>query len=86
VAVDLLHYRALRYAPRIGCPFLVCVNDNETLMNPAIAVAAARRAPQRRAIHYPSDHFQVYHPPLVERVLADQVAFLRETLRVPAGV
>jgi alpha-beta hydrolase superfamily lysophospholipase len=86
VAVDLLHYRAVRSAPRIACPFLVCVSDNETLMNPAIAVAAARQAPQGRAIHYPSDHFQVYHPPLVERVVADQVGFLRETLRVRAGV
>lgn len=86
VAVDFLRYRAVRSAPRIACPFLVCVSDNETLMNPAIAANAARQAPQGRAIHYPSDHFQVYHPPLVERVVADQVAFLRETLHVRAGV
>jgi pimeloyl-ACP methyl ester carboxylesterase len=86
VAVDLLRYRAVRSAPRLVCPLLVCVSDNETLMNPATSVRAARRAPRGRAIHYPSDHFQVYHPPLVEQVVADQVAFLRETLRVPAGV
>ncbi|WP_028933774.1 alpha/beta hydrolase [Pseudonocardia spinosispora] len=86
VAVDLLHYRAVRVAPRVECPFLVCVSDNETLMDPAIAVRAARRAPKGRAIHYPSDHFQVYHPPLVDQVVADQTTFLCETLRLPAGV
>lgn len=85
-AVDLLHYRAYRRASRIACPFLVCVSDHETLMNPAIAVRAAQRARKGRAIHYPADHFQVYHPPLVESVVADQTEFLRETLRVPASV
>jgi hypothetical protein len=36
------------------------------------------------ARHYESDHFAVYHPPLVNRVLADQVAFLKEHLDVRA--
>jgi pimeloyl-ACP methyl ester carboxylesterase len=85
-AVDLLHYRAYRSALRIRCPFLVCVSDHETLMSPSIAARAARRAPKGRAIHYPADHFQVYHPPLVEGIVADQTAFLREALRIPASV
>ena len=65
---------------------LVCVSDNETLMNPSIAVRAARQAPRGRAIHYPADHFEVYHPPLVADIVADQTAFLRETLHIPVGV
>jgi pimeloyl-ACP methyl ester carboxylesterase len=79
-AVDILGYRAAGSAPQIRCPLLVCVSDNETLMNPAIAVRAARDAPRGRAIHYPADHFQVYHPPLVHEIVADQTAFLREAL------
>lgn len=86
VAVDFPRYRAIRSAARITCPFLVCVSDHETLMDPAIAATAARRAPRGRAIHYPADHFQVYHPPLVDRIANDQVTFLRESLHVPAGV
>ncbi|HZZ47771.1 MAG TPA: alpha/beta fold hydrolase [Pseudonocardia sp.] len=85
-AIDLLHYRAYRSASRIRCPMLVCVSDNETLMNPSIAVRAARQAPRGRAIHYPADHFEVYHPPLVADIVADQTAFLRETLHIPVGV
>lgn len=84
VAMDLLRYRAARSAPRIGCPLLVCVSDNENLMDPAISARAARQAPKGRAIHYPADHFQVYHPPLVDRIVADQTGFLRECLQVPA--
>ena len=44
---------------------------------------AARRATRRRcgrAIRYPTDHFEVYHPPFVERIVADQIAFLTEHL------
>ncbi|MBW0107451.1 alpha/beta fold hydrolase [Pseudonocardia sp. KRD-182] len=84
-AFDMVGYRAVRVAPRIACPFLVCVSDNETLMDPQISVEAARRAPKGRAIHYPADHFEVYHPPLVDRVVADQVGFLREALGVVTG-
>jgi pimeloyl-ACP methyl ester carboxylesterase len=85
-AIDLPHYRAYRSASRVRCPLLVCVSDNETLMDPSIAVRAAQRAPQGHAIHYPADHFQVYHPPLVADVVADQLAFLRTVLHMPASV
>lgn len=81
-AFDMVRYRAVTVAPKIACPFLVCVSDNETLMDPQISVEAARRAPNGRAIHYPADHFEVYHPPLVEQVVADQIDFLREALEV----
>jgi hypothetical protein len=39
-------------------------------------------APNGVARHYASDHFAIYHPPLVGRVLADQTAFLVEHLHV----
>ena len=49
-------------------------------MNPAIALRVASEAPLGRAIRYPTDHFQVYHPPFVDRIVADQIAFLTEHL------
>jgi pimeloyl-ACP methyl ester carboxylesterase len=82
IAVDLLGYRAVRAARLIRCPMLVCVSDNENLMDPAISVQAAQTAPRGRAVHYPADHFQVYHPPLVDRMIADQLTFLREALAI----
>jgi len=58
----------------------VCVCDDETLMDPRYAEAVAELAPRGIARHYESDHFAIYHPPLVRRVLDDQVAFLTEHL------
>jgi hypothetical protein len=75
---------ALRCAARNTAPTLVCVSDRETLMNPGCAEDIAHRAPRGEARHYDADHFEVYHPPLLARVLADQTDFLRKHLRVHA--
>jgi pimeloyl-ACP methyl ester carboxylesterase len=75
---------ALRHAARITAPLLVCVCDRETLIDPEYVEETARRAPRGIARHYDSDHFEIYHPPVVHQVLADQTAFLREHLDVDA--
>lgn len=82
IGMDMLGYRAVNYAPRIKCPFLVCVSDKENLMDPAIAAKAAKLSPKGQALHYPADHFEVYHSPMVERVVADQIGFLRQALDI----
>jgi len=83
-AVAMVTTSALRHARHIDAPLLVCVCDRETLMDPAYAALVARRAPKGVARHYDSDHFAIYHPPLVAQVLADQIAFLQEHLGVGA--
>jgi len=83
-AVAMVTTSALRHARRIEAPLLVCVCDRENLMDPAFAASVARRAPKGVARHYDSDHFAIYHPPLVAQVLADQTAFLQEHLSVRA--
>ena len=79
--LSMLFYDAAAQARRVRCPLLVCISDREDLMDPAIAVRVSRMAPRGEAIHYPTDHFEVYHPPFVERIVADQVAFLVKHLR-----
>jgi pimeloyl-ACP methyl ester carboxylesterase len=74
----------LRHAWHVAAPLLVCVCDRENLMDPQYAATVARRAPRGIARHYDSDHFAIYHPPLVAGVLADQTAFLMEHLDVHA--
>jgi pimeloyl-ACP methyl ester carboxylesterase len=83
-AVAMLTTSATRHARQVDAPLLVCVCDRETLMDPAYAALVARRAPRGVARHYDSDHFAIYHPPLLPRVLADQTAFLQEHLGVHA--
>jgi hypothetical protein len=83
-AVAMVVTSALRQARHVSAPLLVCVCDRENLMDPKTAALVARRAPKGVARHYDSDHFAIYHPPLIDRVLADQTAFLREHLDVGA--
>jgi pimeloyl-ACP methyl ester carboxylesterase len=79
-ATGLVVTSALRHVGDITAPLLVCVCDRETLIDPRYVELAARRAPRGEVRHYDSDHFEIYHPPLVEQVLADQTAFLLEHL------
>ena len=78
--LSMLFYDAAAQARKVRCPLLVCVSDRENLMNPVIAARVARDAQKGEAIHYPTDHFEVYHPPFVERIVADQIAFLQRHL------
>jgi pimeloyl-ACP methyl ester carboxylesterase len=81
-AVSMVTTSALRHARNVTAPLLVCVCDRENLMDPKYAELVARRAPRGVARHYESDHFAIYHPPLVSRVLDDQTTFLQEHLDV----
>jgi hypothetical protein len=74
----------LRDARRVDAPLLVCVCDRDNLTDPTYAALVAHRAPRGVATHYDSDHFAIYHPPLVTAVLADQTAFLQEHFGVDA--
>lgn len=78
--LEMVLSRAAREASRIRCPLLVCVSDREQLMNPGIASRLAARAPRGTALHYDAGHFDVYHPPLAGRIIADQAAFLADAL------
>jgi pimeloyl-ACP methyl ester carboxylesterase len=83
-ALTMVTTSALRHARRVDAPLLVCVCDSENLMEPGYAALVARRAPKGVARHYDSDHFTIYHPPLMTQVLADQTAFFKEHLGVSA--
>jgi pimeloyl-ACP methyl ester carboxylesterase len=81
-AIGLATATATRHARRITTPLLVCVSDNETLMDPRYAELVAARAPRGTTRHYAADHFAVYHPPMLTTVRADQTRFLMEHLHV----
>ncbi len=80
VALELLRYRPARAARSITCPLLVTVSSRETLMDPAIAEHVAVTAPRGEVFHVDADHFDVYHPPLIDEIQARHVAFLRHHL------
>jgi alpha-beta hydrolase superfamily lysophospholipase len=72
-----------RHAADLHCPWLLCVGGTDQVARPAVAIAAARRAPQAELHVYPGvDHFDIYDGPAHEAVVTDQLAFLtRHVLR-----
>jgi pimeloyl-ACP methyl ester carboxylesterase len=79
-------YRPARFAPRLHCPWLVCVGETDRVAKPGPAIAAARRAPLGELQTYPGvDHFDVYDGPEHEAVVADQIDFLRRHLLADAS-
>lgn len=79
-------FRPVRHARSLHCPWLVCVGEADRVARPGPAIAAARRAPHGELRTYPRvDHFDVYDGPAHEALVADQLDFLRRTLRLPVG-
>ncbi|MEV0105898.1 alpha/beta fold hydrolase [Nocardia sp. NPDC050799] len=84
--LGMLFYNAASAAPQVRCPLMVCACARENLIDPAIAARVAARAPQAVLKTYDADHFTVYHPPVVEQIIADQIAFLTAHLAPPRTV
>lgn len=80
VVLDMGAYRPITSAARVNCPALVQIGDLDRTAPPEAAAAAATRM-RATVHHYPCDHFDVYpRQPWHERVVRDQVAFLRRIL------
>jgi uncharacterized protein len=74
-------YRPVRHAPKLHCPWLVCVGEADRVAKPGPAIAAAKHAPLGELRTYPGvDHFDVYDGPEHEALVADQLDFLRRHL------
>jgi hypothetical protein len=69
-------------AERIRMPLLVCVAEQDTEANPKLAIDSARKAPRGVLKTYPARHFDVYTGDILQQMLSDQAAFLREHLSV----
>jgi dienelactone hydrolase len=82
IALRVASYWPGRLARRIACPVLVCVGDEDAVTPPRPAIRVAKRLPKGELRRYPCGHFDVYVDGFFERVIADQVPFLRKHLRV----
>jgi dienelactone hydrolase len=73
-------YRPVRYADRITCPLLVCVADADQTTPPGPAVRVAAKAPLGELRRYSFGHFDGYVGEDFNKLVADQVLFLRRHL------
>jgi pimeloyl-ACP methyl ester carboxylesterase len=73
-------YAPARRTGRIQMPILVIVADDDTIAPADATVKAASRAPKAEVIRYPAGHFDYYVGEGFERIVGDEIAFLRRHL------
>ncbi|AKE01245.1 alpha/beta hydrolase (plasmid) [Rhodococcus erythropolis] len=71
-----------RATPKIACPILFCICETDTVAPAAAAQRHASKAPKSEIRLYPHGHFDIYVGEPFERVVADQIEFLRRELPV----
>lgn len=71
-----------RIARNSKVPALLCVCDEDSVAPAGATLKHAARMPLAQVRRYPLGHFAIYAGEGFERVIADQLAFLRQTLPV----
>ena len=70
---------------RIRAPVFFSLATRDLDVSPAFIKQLVAGQPGRTVREYDAGHFDLYHPPLFDRVVGDQVAFLAEVLDVEQG-
>ncbi|MBC7298569.1 MAG: alpha/beta hydrolase, partial [Demequina sp.] len=81
VFLTMSSYSPGRKAAKVKAPWLIQIASRDVTTPPGPARSAARRAPEPTLIEYDAGHFDPYVPPLFDRVVGDQISFLRSHLR-----
>ncbi len=75
--LDIATYFPGRRARDIACPVLFCVCETDTVAPAKATLRHARKAPKGEIKRYRDGHFDIYVGEAFERVVADQIEFLR---------
>lgn len=82
ILVKIGLYSPARTARKITCPVLIQVATSDNIAPAAAAMKVARAAPDSTLLRYECGHFDPYVDPFFPSVVADQLAFLNETVPV----
>ena len=69
-----------RKVRQISQPALYCVFEDDDINPPDLAVRASRRVPGGELRTYPGGHFAAFGDELLDRVVEEQIEFLRRHL------
>jgi fermentation-respiration switch protein FrsA (DUF1100 family) len=78
--LSILRYRPGANASSITCPILVCVCDQDSLVDVDASDKVAHDAPHGEVAHYPIGHFDIYTGEWFERAVSRQAEFLARHL------
>jgi pimeloyl-ACP methyl ester carboxylesterase len=83
VAFDILRARPGAQAPRVTCPLHVTICDEDTVAPARRTAKLVAKAPLGEVSHQACGHFDIYDGEGFERVVTDQLDFLKR--HVPVG-
>ncbi|VEG41909.1 alpha/beta hydrolase fold protein [Mycolicibacterium flavescens] len=76
----MMRYKPGDHAPRVRAPVLVCIGKRDKETQEVDAARLAELAPRGELTSYDLAHFDFYRDDVRQRVIADQIAFLRRVL------
>jgi len=79
-ALDIIRYFPGRRTPEIRSPILFCVCETDSVAPAKATLRHAHRAPRKEIRRYADGHFDIYVGQAFERVVRDQIDFLRRTV------
>lgn len=79
-ALDIIRYYPGRKAKEIQSPVLFCVCETDTVAPAGPTLKYAAQAPKGETKRYKDGHFDIYVGEPFERVVKDQIAFLKKHL------
>jgi len=77
-------YSPGRHARELRCPVLFCLCTKDNVAPAGVAKQYAQQAPRPSIFEYPVGHFDIYMGDAFEKVIVDQILFLRR--HVPAAM
>lgn len=83
IAFDIMGHVPGYRIREMSCPVLFCVCETDSVAPARATLRHARNARQGEIKKYPAGHFDIYVGEFFERVVADQLEFLKR--HVPAG-
>ena len=82
IVFQIMRARPGRRTPRISCPVLFCICEADSVAPAKATLRHARRAPRGEIKLYDDGHFAIYVGEPFERVIVDQLEFLRRIVPI----
>ncbi|EMY3472292.1 alpha/beta hydrolase, partial [Acinetobacter baumannii] len=80
--LDIIRYYPGRKTSRIQAPVLFCVCDTDSVAPSKTTLRHASHTPNHEIKHYADGHFEIYVGEAFERVVRDQIDFLKRIVPV----
>jgi uncharacterized protein len=84
VLFEMMRYKPSDFAPGVAAPLMVCIAEHDRESPAELVRELARKAPRSEVKSYPVAHFDFYRAEVRDRVIRDQLEFLRRHLQKAA--